>query len=97
MAMSDDKGMVIDVGRRATDGRLRASIFAGRLLALTLEGYGERAPTLLLTRDQTIRLQAALAELLPALQEQTQEPVAGASRVQEWQGAERRTTGELIG
>lgn len=95
MALSDDKGMIIDVGRRATDGRLRASIFAGKLLALTLEGYGERAPTLLLTRDQTVRLHAALAELLPALQENSQEAAADAGTTQEWQGGERRVTGEL--
>ena len=91
--MSNDK--VIDIGRRATDGRLRASIFAGKLLALTLEGYGERAPTLLLTRDQTVRLHAALTELLADLQEHTQEPAANLSKAQAWQGGERRSTGEL--
>ena len=93
MAMSNDK--VIDIGRRATDGRLRASIFAGKLLALTLEGYGERAPTLLLTRDQTVRLHAALTELLADLQEHTQEPTANPSKAQAWQSGERRATGEL--
>ncbi len=95
MALSDPKEMVIDVGRRATDGRLRASIFAGKLLALTLEGYGERAPTLLLTRDQTVRLHAALAELLPDIQEYSPEPAADASKAHAWQGSERRSTGEL--
>lgn len=94
MALTDSKELVIAVGRRATDGRLRASIFANKLLALTFEGCGERAPTLLLTREQTISLQEALAELIPDLQEQTKEAVSVASDSQQWQGDERRTIGE---
>ena len=91
MALPDDKGTVIDIGRRATDGRLRASIFAGKLLALTLEGYGERAPTLLLTREQTVRLHDALAELIPVIEE-TSGVQAGEG--QGWPGGERRTASE---
>lgn len=78
----------IVTGRRAGDGRLRLYLFAEELLALSLEGQGERAPALLLTRAQVKELQAALARLLPLLREQ--ERAAGGEPGQ-WQGAERRS------
>jgi hypothetical protein len=82
MAESDHEVRVA-AGRRAGDGELRLSVFAEDLLAFTLEGHGERAPTLLLTREQAGRLRDALAELLPLLD-------ARPRREAEWQGAERR-------
>jgi len=54
----------IRTGRRDGDGQIRLSIFMDELLALTLEGHGERAPTLLLTVEQARRLQDALADLI---------------------------------
>jgi hypothetical protein len=58
-----DRESEIMTGRRAGDGRVRLSVFANDLLALTVEGRGERAPTLLLTREQAIALRDALGEL----------------------------------
>jgi hypothetical protein len=75
----------IRTGRRDGDGRVRVSIFAGDLVALTLEGHGERAPTLLLTLEQARRLQRALAELIPMVEEREREESAAT-----WQGEERR-------
>jgi hypothetical protein len=75
----------IRTGRRDDDGQIRVSVFMDDLLALTLEGHGERAPTLLLTTEQARRLQAVLAELIKRAE--------GMEHVQEtesWQGVERR-------
>jgi hypothetical protein len=76
----------IRTGRRDGDGRVRVSIFAGDLVALTLEGHGERAPTLLLTLEQARRLQSALAELIPLVEEVERKESAKGS----WPGGERR-------
>ncbi|HEX8845234.1 MAG TPA: hypothetical protein VF791_11350 [Pyrinomonadaceae bacterium] len=73
----------ISTGRRDGDGRVRVSIFANELVALTLEGHGERAPTLLLTIEQARRLQSALAELIPLVEEAEKNGSA-------WDGEERR-------
>ncbi len=59
------------------------SIFAEDLLAVALEGHGERAPTLLLTREQAERLRDALSELLPLLGERARHET-------KWKGVERR-------
>ena len=78
--------MDIRTGRRDGDGHIRVSIFADEMVALTLEGQGERAPTMLLTLEQARRLQSALAELIPLVEESKREKRnAGA-----WQGTERR-------
>ena len=78
-----DREVRIATGRREGDGALRLSVFAEDLLAVALEGHGERAPTLLLTREQAQRLRDALTELLPRLG-------ARPRREADWQGAERR-------
>lgn len=75
----------IRTGRRNEDGQIRVSIFMDELLALTLEGHGERAPTLLLTLEQARRLQEALAQLTRHL-----ESAAREEQTQAWQGEERR-------
>jgi hypothetical protein len=75
----------IRTGRREQDGQIRVSVFMDELLALTLEGHGERAPTLLLTLEQARRLQDALAEL-----SQRAESAAHKRKTDEWQGEERR-------
>lgn len=77
----------IRTGRRDGDGQIRLSIFMDELLALSLEGHGERAPTLLLTLEQARRLQTALGELIPLAKEARREErdEKGA-----WQGEERR-------
>ena len=82
MAESDGE-LRIETGRREGDGHLRLSVFAEDLLGVALEGHGERAPTLLLTREQAERLRDALTELLPLL-------VARPRQDANWHGAERR-------
>ena len=77
--------MEIRTGRRDSDGLIRLSVFMDELLALTLEGHGERAPTLLLTLEQARRLQEALAELIPLAEEAVRE-----EKDEAWQGQERR-------
>nr|MBA3768355.1 hypothetical protein [Acidobacteriota bacterium] len=67
MAVSEHE-VRIATGRRADDGRMRISIFADRLLALSIEGHGERIPTLLLTLDQARKLRDALSELIPIVE-----------------------------
>ncbi len=84
-------------GRRAQDGRVRVSSFASDMLALALEGHGERAPTLLLTIGQARKLRDALDELIPLLKESvpTESP-APPPPAALWQGTDRRrASGEL--
>jgi hypothetical protein len=76
----------IRTGRRDGDGHLRVSIFMDEMVALTLEGSGERAPTLLLTLEQARKLQSALGELLPLLEERRRDEGAGEA----WDGEDRR-------
>ena len=78
-----DRALKIATGRREGDGELLLSVFAEDLLAVTLEGYGERAPTLLLTAEQAARLRDALTELLPLLDRRARGEL-------NWQGPERR-------
>lgn len=59
--------MKVAAGRRAADGQLRLSVFAEDLLAVALEGNAERAPTLLLSREQARGLRDALDELIRVL------------------------------
>jgi hypothetical protein len=86
---SADREVRIGTGRRAGDGSLRLSVFAEELLALTVEGRGERAPTLLLTPAQARELGAALEGLASLVGEET--PGRGAGR---WGGGERRRGSE---
>jgi hypothetical protein len=86
MAVSEHE-VDIATGRRATDGHVRVSLFAGGMLALSLEGHGERAPTLLLTLEQARRLQSALSELIPLAEGFERDSSEGRRA---WQGAERR-------
>jgi hypothetical protein len=83
----------IATGRRNDDGRVRLSLFADHLLALSIEGHGERVPTLLLTLAQARALKEALSELIPLVEEtgtKEQRP-----QVEAWQGTERRL-GDLV-
>ena len=57
------------------------------MVALTLEGHGERAPTLLLTLEQAQQLQSALAELIPLIEKGAREEN---ERAEDWKGEERR-------
>jgi hypothetical protein len=84
MALTENE-IEIRTGRREQDGQIRVSVFMDELLALTLEGHGERAPTLLLTLEQARRLQDALAELTLRA-----EGAACKQKADEWQGEERR-------
>lgn len=76
----------IATGRRSADGRVRISVFAEGLLALTVEGRGERVPTLLLTTEQAQKLQHALAELIPQAGSHANEALLCGA----WDGKERR-------
>jgi hypothetical protein len=76
----------IATGRRAADGHVRLSVFADGLLALTVEGTGERVPALLLTIEQAQRLQRALAELIPLAEHDEGEVSAHSA----WDGKDRR-------
>jgi hypothetical protein len=78
----------IATGRRSADGHVRLSVFAEGLLALTVEGTGERVPTLLLTLEQARRLHEALADLIP----QADSDVLAASSGSPWDGTERRSS-----
>jgi hypothetical protein len=80
-----EHGVEIRTGRRDDDGHIRVSVFMDDLLALALEGHGERAPTLLLTLEQARRLQTALAELI-----EQAENAAREQKTDVWQGEERR-------
>lgn len=94
MALSEHE-VEIATGRRAADGHVRASIFSDGLLALTVEGHGERAPTLLLTLDQARKLEMALAELIRLAEELEPQQRMGELSLPTWQGEERRTSGAL--
>lgn len=92
MSSSSNHEVKIRTGRRTGDGRLRISVFADQLLALGIEGQGERTPTLLLTTDQAKRLRDALTELIPLAE--ASEPEENRLKVEAWQGTERRTAGK---
>jgi hypothetical protein len=76
----------IETGRRHADGHVRVSVFAEGLLAFTVEGTGERVPTLLLTVEQAEKLRRALGDLIPKA-----ERSANAASGEPWDGTERRT------
>lgn len=91
----------VATGRRDNDGRVRLSLFTTDMLALTLEGHGERAPTLLLSKEQTVHLRDVLSEVITLLEEDKRKDVGEDSTdatirsAAVWQGAERRTSGQL--
>ncbi len=91
MALTEHE-VEIAVGRRAGDGHVRVSVFARQLLALTVEGTSERAPTFLLTLEQARSLKRALDDLIPRVEESAEElqPTAAATA---WHGEERRSEG----
>ncbi len=76
----------IRTGRRDGDGRIRAATFAGDMVALTLEGHGERAPTLLLTLEQARSLHSALTDLISRAEAASCEQ----GECTAWDGEERR-------
>ena len=84
---SREREVKIRTGRRDVDGELRLSVFMDEMLALTLEGHGERAPTFLLTVDQARRLQEALVELI-SIAENSPREEKGKSEA--WEGNDRR-------
>ncbi|HYJ47536.1 MAG TPA: hypothetical protein VEV81_13060 [Pyrinomonadaceae bacterium] len=82
-----ENGVEIRTGRREGDGHIHVSFFAGEMVALSLEGHGERAPTLLLTLEQARKLQGALAAIIPLMEEavREEENLPGT-----WRGTDRR-------
>ncbi|HKR01683.1 MAG TPA: hypothetical protein VJT09_13470 [Pyrinomonadaceae bacterium] len=81
--------MEIRTGRRDGDGQIRVSVFMDEMVAITLEGHAERAPTLLLTAEQARELEGALSELIRLVEEASPQEQERA-RVEKWQGEERR-------
>lgn len=77
----------VAAGRRVGDGGLRLSVFAEDSLAVAVEGQGERAPTLLLSRAQAVRLRDALDELIGILDGG---PAQSAGATGAWRGGEER-------
>lgn len=77
----------IETGRRQPDGHVRVSVFAEGLLAFTVEGTGERVPTLLLTVEQAEKLRRALGDLIPKAERGGSSTAAS----DPWDGTERRT------
>lgn len=63
----------VPVGRRGRDGILQLELYTKQLLAIKLKGYAERTATPLLTREQALRLRAALDELIPELEPESGE------------------------
>lgn len=98
MASTEYEAEIV-TGRRGSDGRVRLSMFTSDMLALTLEGHGERAPTLLLTIEQATHLRDAFSEAITLLEEAMRSKKAGEDTdtmpPEMWQGTERRTTGQL--
>ena len=88
MAVSEHE-VRIATGRRADDGRVRISIFTDRLLSLSIEGQGERIPTLLLTLEQAKKLKDALSELIP-LVEESEVVEENRTSAEAWEGRDRR-------
>lgn len=82
-----ERELRVAAGRRAGDGGLRLSVFAEDTLAVALEGHGERAATLLMSRAQAARLRDALDDLIKVLDE---ESAASADSSGAWRGGERR-------
>ena len=73
----------IKAGRRATDGAVNLSAYLPGLLAVSVSYPGERAASVLLTREQVGELRRALAGLEPLI-EPGSAPAGG------WSGGERR-------
>ena len=95
MDASEAREAVIAAGRRAGDGFVRLAIFTPELLELTVEAHGERASTLLLTRDQIAELQQTLSLLGIHISGDIHESRSGADateqvQTQPWDGKERR-------
>ncbi len=85
----------IAIGRRDGDGHVRISIFAEDLLALAVEGHGERARALLLALAQARKLQDGLARLISLAETQNERASEDQTNAHGWPGLERRTSGEL--
>jgi len=84
---SNGHDVEIRTGRRNEDGKVRLSVFMDEMLALTLEGHGERAPTFLLTIEQARRLQEALERLISLAEDGLKRDQ---SNSEAWKGDERR-------
>jgi len=81
--MSTEKDIEFNVGRRSIDGTIRLSAHPPQLVQLSVSHKGERASSVVLTRDQVRTLLDALAVL-----EQSMENASDTS--EEWDSIERR-------
>ena len=81
--MTTSKEHEFNVGRRSQDGTIRLSVNLPQMLTLSVSHKGERAASVLLTREQVKQLQQALAELEPLIE-------AERTSADRWDGGERR-------
>jgi len=61
--MSKPREVELKVGRRSTDGIVRVSLYPPTLVQLSVSYRGERAASVVLTREQVRDLREALAQL----------------------------------
>jgi hypothetical protein len=54
----------IPIGRTGLEGKLRLYLFAGDMLAMTVDGRTERTPTVLLNLEQARQLRNAVDQLI---------------------------------
>jgi len=54
----------IPIGRTGLEGKLRLYLFAGDMLAMTVDGRTERTPTVLLNLEQARQLRSAVDQLI---------------------------------
>jgi hypothetical protein len=85
---STEHEIEVRTGRRDGDALIRVSLFMDEMVALSLEGHGERAPTLLLTLEQARQLRDALAQLIPLAEQRGRGTEKGAGDA--WDGEDRR-------
>ena len=88
--MSNSREIELKVGRRAQDGVVRVSTLMPHLVQLSVNYKGERAVSVVLTRQQARQLQQALAQLEPSVD-------AVGTTETNWDGSERRRSFEREG
>ena len=81
--MSGRREIELKVGRRSNDGHVRLSTYMPGLLTLGVTFGGERASSVMLTREQVRQLRQSLAELEPLIEPE-------GARAGQWDGGERR-------
>jgi hypothetical protein len=87
--MDKSRDIELKVGRRSSDGTVRISPYPPELLQLSVSYKGERAASVVLTREQVRSLRDALTEF-----EKEMSPPNGVS--EPWDNTERRSEESLL-